>query len=104
MASSIQGSSNLAGQNSNSSLGYEVSLQMVMVYNPKLEPPNKKPSEEDIQDAKLIYYYPDKTAIEEKRNHVGLAEGNFQFWNSFINEDDEEEIPPSQIPDLLDDE
>jgi len=33
----------------------------------------KKPSEEDIQDAKLLYYFPCNAALLEKRNHVGLA-------------------------------
>jgi len=62
---------------SSSMSGYDLKLQSVMIYNPKLTPLNKKPSETDIQDAKLIYYYPADSAIEEKRNHVGLAEGSY---------------------------
>lgn len=46
-----------------------------MVYNPDLWPKMKKPNEEDIQDAKLLYYMPKSKHIEAKRNHVGLAEG-----------------------------
>jgi hypothetical protein len=56
---------------------YDIKLCSVMIYNPKLEPKVKKPTEEDIQDAKLLYYYPNEALIEEKRNHVGLAEGSF---------------------------
>lgn len=48
-----------------------------MIYNPKLIPKERKPTEENIQDAKLIYYYPSSVQIQEKRNHVGLAEGSF---------------------------
>lgn len=40
----------------------------------------KKPEEADIQDAKMIYYFPENANIHEKRNHVGMAEGTVQFW------------------------
>ncbi|KAL4471685.1 hypothetical protein ABPG74_008578 [Tetrahymena malaccensis] len=85
------GGSSAGNQNQPYQLGfYDLKLQSIMIYNPSLVPSVKKPSEEEIQDAKLIYYYPSQTPIQEKRNHVGLAEGNFQFWNSFFNGIDED--------------
>ena len=59
------------------------SIKTILLYNPTLKPDKAKPQEEDIQDAKLLYYYPDETQIEEKRNQQGLTEGNLMFWNTF---------------------
>lgn len=33
--------------------------------------------------AKLLYYYPENIPIEEKLNHVGLAEAIYMFWQDF---------------------
>jgi hypothetical protein len=52
-----------------------VTLRVLFVYNPELVPKMQKPLEEDIQDAKLLYYYPKTDHQDQKRNTVGLAEG-----------------------------
>lgn len=43
----------------------------------------RKPEEQDIQDAKLLYFYPESTDINIKRNLVGLSEGLVTFWDQF---------------------
>ncbi len=47
----------------------------------------KKPNEEDIQDAKLLYYFPMNSTLFEKRNHVGMGEGTFGYWDFNLNFD-----------------
>ena len=66
-------------------LKIEYSIEALYLYNPTLIPKKKKAYEEDIQDAKLLYYYPKDRRIEEKRNNVGLAEGMITFWGIFSN-------------------
>ena len=61
-----------------------ITLRSLMIFNPDIEPKMRKPNEEDIQDAKLLYYMPKNKHIEAKRNHVGLAEGliiNLSYFN-----------------------
>ncbi len=50
----------------------------------------RKPEEHDYQDAKLLFYYPMDTNIHEKRNQVGLTEGNIVFWSKFKKKKDVE--------------
>lgn len=47
---------------------YDFNLKALMVFNPEARPENPKPSEQDIQDAKLIFYHPAGLHVEEKRN------------------------------------
>ena len=56
-------------------------LQAVL-FNPRLLPSSSipKPQEEDFQDAKLLYYYPQEELKDQKRNVVGLIEGNLLFY------------------------
>lgn len=42
----------------NSFEGYKFLIKTILLFDPNLKPPMKKPSEEDIQDAKLLYYFP----------------------------------------------
>jgi len=58
-------------------------IEKILIYNPTKEPEKAKPLEEDIQDAKLLYFYPEQTDINVKRNLVGLFEGIVTFWGSF---------------------
>ena len=60
----------------------QFTLDQVLIYNPTYLPKMKKPHEEDYQDAKLLFFYPEKKCIQEKRNNVGLIEGSIRFFNS----------------------
>lgn len=59
-------------------------LDSIIIYNPKFKPKVKKAYEEDIQDAKLLYYYSVRQDVKQgtKRNHVGLSEGLVMFIRS----------------------
>jgi hypothetical protein len=72
-------------------------IKEVLIYDPTLRPVNLKCTEEEQQDAKLIYYYPENTSIHEKRNHVGLAEGFYQFWTTLVNVDENEVSTESRV-------
>jgi len=53
------------------------------IFDPELVPENPKPSEEEAQDAKIIYYSPSCALQEEKRSQVGLLEGLISFTAMF---------------------
>ena len=38
-------------------------IRELFIFNTKLKSPKKKPSDDEAQDAKLLYYYPDNTEI-----------------------------------------
>ena len=45
----------------------------MILFDPRLFPKGKKKADEcEIQDEKLLYYYPLDADKNEKRNHVGL--------------------------------
>ncbi|CAD8087460.1 unnamed protein product [Paramecium sonneborni] len=64
-------------------LNYDFQLKALFFFNPLAIPTVPKPSEQDQQDAKLIYYFPQSADIEEKRIQTGMAEGIFQFFAQF---------------------
>jgi hypothetical protein len=47
---------------------YAFNIKSVFLYDPTLRPAAKKPSEEEIQDTKLLFYYPSTATIHDKRN------------------------------------
>lgn len=53
------------------------------IFDPELVHENPKPSEEEAQDAKIIYYSPSCAPAEEKRSQVGLIEGLISFTAMF---------------------
>lgn len=55
------------------------------IFNPELRPDESggRPSEEEISDAKIIYYSPSYASAEEKRSQVGLLEGLIAFTKEF---------------------
>ncbi|CAD8151559.1 unnamed protein product [Paramecium octaurelia] len=64
-------------------LNFDFSVKALFIFNPLAVPTIPKPSEQDQQDAKLIYYYPQGANVEEKRIQTGMAEGIFQFFAQF---------------------
>eukprot|EP00933_Yihiella_yeosuensis_P044045 TRINITY_DN39091_c0_g1_i1.p1 TRINITY_DN39091_c0_g1~~TRINITY_DN39091_c0_g1_i1.p1 ORF type:complete len:501 (-),score=82.45 TRINITY_DN39091_c0_g1_i1:83-1585(-) len=53
------------------------------IFDPNQVPQSAKPTEEEIQDAKMIYYSPSCAPIEEKRSQVGMIEGLLSFTSMF---------------------
>lgn len=54
------------------------------IFDPELAPPeNPRPSEEEVADAKIIYYSPSSAQAEEKRSQAGLIEGLLSFTAMF---------------------
>ncbi|CEM20359.1 unnamed protein product [Vitrella brassicaformis CCMP3155] len=60
-----------------------MSVASVLVFDPSRKAHRKKPTEEDVQDAKIIYYHPSGASPEEKRQQVGLVEGLISFTRMF---------------------
>lgn len=53
------------------------------IFDTELTPESPRPSEEEIADAKIIYYSPSYVSAEEKRSQVGLVEGLISFASLF---------------------
>ena len=60
-----------------------VKIRELFIFNTKLKSPKKKPSDDEAQDAKLLYYYPEDTEILVKRSNIGIIEGTLGFMQSF---------------------
>ena len=66
---------------------YSFKIRELFIFNTKLKSPKKKPSDDEAQDAKLLYYYPEDTEILIKRSNIGIIEGTLGFLQSFENVD-----------------
>ena len=62
-------------------------IRELFIFNTKLKSPKKKPSDDEAQDAKLLYYYPENTEVLVKRSNIGIIEGTLSFMQSFENVD-----------------
>ena len=58
-------------------------IRELFIFNTKLKSPKKKPSDDEAQDAKLLYYYPEDTEILVKRSNIGIVEGTLSFMQAF---------------------
>ena len=65
------------------------SLKSCFIFCPSLLPSKKKPSDEEIQDAKLLIYYPSSEETLIKRSNIGIIEGTIDFIQSFNKESDD---------------
>jgi hypothetical protein len=63
----------------------------LLIYDPKRPSPKRKPIEIDIQEAKILIYWPENVPIEQKCNTVGMAEGVFNFCASLFTVESKEE-------------
>ncbi len=61
----------------------QLTLKHVFIFNPNLKSPKKKPSDDEAQDAKLLYYYPEDAEILIKRSNIGIIEGTLSFLEAF---------------------
>jgi First Longin domain of INTU, CCZ1 and HPS4 len=72
---------------------YNYRIQRLFLLDPTQKSKKIKPIEEDMQDAKNLFYYPESTNIDQQRNHIGLAEGIMNMFNLFHPSD----APPSEF-------
>ena len=66
---------------------YSFKIRELFIFNTKLISPKKKPSDDEAQDAKLLYYYPEDTEVLVKRSNIGIIEGTLSFLQAFENVD-----------------
>ena len=60
-----------------------VSIKECFIFNSKLKSPLEKSSDDEVQDAKLLYYYPENTESLIKRSNLGIIEGTTAFMKEF---------------------
>ncbi|GIX61521.1 uncharacterized protein BcabD6B2_09560 [Babesia caballi] len=58
-------------------------VNTIFVFDLNQKPASSNPSDEEVQDAKLLYYYPEHREVEERRSHLGLIEGLIGLLSSF---------------------
>ncbi len=58
-------------------------IRELFIFNTQLKSPKKKPSDDEAQDAKLLYYYPEDTEVLVKRSNIGIVEGTLSFMQAF---------------------
>lgn len=61
----------------------EIKIGSVFIVDPTLEPKTRKPTEDELTDVKILYFYPENTNIHEKRKQVGISEGIVNFFIDF---------------------
>ena len=61
------------------------SLKSCFIFSPSLKPKKEKPTDDEIQDAKLLIYYPSSEENLIKRSNMGIIEGTLHFVNQFGN-------------------
>ena len=62
----------------------EISIDTIFIFNSTLKSPKTKPSDDEVQDAKLLYYYCLRDEeILIKRSNLGIIEGTMSFMESF---------------------
>ncbi|GFE53392.1 hypothetical protein BaOVIS_007960 [Babesia ovis] len=58
-------------------------ISTIFVFDLNRKPTSANPTDEEIQDAKLLYYYPEHCEVEERRSHFGLIEGLIGLLSTF---------------------
>lgn len=60
-----------------------ISIKEMFIFNTKLKSPLPNPSDDEQQDAKLLYYYPNNVETLVKRSNIGIIEGTTSFMKEF---------------------
>ena len=60
-----------------------LTIKECFIFNTKLKSPLEKPTDDEVQDAKLLYYYPENTEPLVKRSNMGIIEGTTAFMKEF---------------------
>ena len=58
-------------------------IKSCFIFNTALKSPKPKPSDDEAQDAKLLFYYPQDEELLIKRSNIGIIEGTLAFMSSF---------------------
>jgi len=58
-------------------------LKSLYIIDTNLKPHNKKATEDEIQDAKILFYYPRGEDIHIRRSNCGIIEGTLGFMECF---------------------
>jgi hypothetical protein len=59
------------------------SLKSLFIYDSTLRSKKRKPSDDEMQDIKLLYYYPIDEVAMIKRSNMGILEGTISFMDAF---------------------
>lgn len=66
-------------------------LKSCFIFSPVIKPNKAKPSDDEIQDAKLLIYYPSSEETLIKRSNIGIIEGTIDFIQTFTKSQQENE-------------
>ena len=62
-----------------------ITLHSFFIFDPTLKPISKKPTDEEIIEAQIIYYYPVNESMYQQRSNCGLVNGTYSVLNMFEN-------------------
>ena len=65
-----------------------IETETIFIFNSSLKSSKVKPSDDEVQDAKLLYYYPMGEELLIKRSNLGIIEGTLSFLDSFEKAED----------------
>lgn len=60
-----------------------ITLNSFFIFNPTLKSNKIKPSDEELQEAKIIFYYPNTESMVLQRSNTGIIEGTIDFYSFF---------------------
>jgi len=64
-------------------------IKSFYIFNPILRSKKRKPTEDEMQNAKILYYYPNNEDDIIKRSNTGIIEGTLGFLSEFEENDDD---------------
>jgi len=67
----------------------KLNIKSFYIFNPNLRSKKRKPTEDEIQSVKILYYYPNNEDEIIKRSNTGIIEGTICFLNEFEEKDDD---------------
>ena len=60
-----------------------IETETIFIFNSTLKSLKIKPNDDEVQDAKLLYYHPIEEELIIKRSNLGIIEGTLSFLDSF---------------------
>ena len=75
----------------------KLQIGSIFAINPTLKPKTKKPAEEELTDAKILFFYPAAIDIHERRKQAGISEGIVSFFQPFTEDDNPVECICTQL-------
>ena len=67
-------------------------IKSCFICDSTLKSKKKKPSDDEIQDIKLLYYYPNNEDQVIKRSNMGIVEGTIGFMDAFERSPDDDKF------------